>query len=341
MKKLSLIFIFYFSLSVIYGQKHFDFTVIDTEGQDHSLYKDYLDLGKTVVIKIFFVSCPPCNAIAKDVQQLYEEWGEGQGDVEFMEITTNRSDNDDDVERYKNTHGITFIGISADGGAREVTDQYKAGYFDTFWGTPSFAVISPNGQTEYGIFNMAQLDAQIEATGAERPSSDEQATNYQINFTWPDGHPVDWNSLQVKVASSNNPDLNFLVNPGSQGLSNIMLPDANYPAIDDPVLIIDYLDNNDLTLDVSGSDIIVLRKHILDLSPFIDEDQYLKSDVNGDGKISAIDIITMRKAILGFIDEFPNGVRSYVPNQNNIILNPNPGKTSEINVRMLKMGDLN
>lgn len=341
MKKLVLFPILFFCLQCVYGQKHFDFTVTDSEGQEHALYKDYLDQGKTVVIKIFFVSCPPCNAIAKDVQRLYEEWGEGQGDVEFMEITTNRSDGDEDVNFYKNTHGITFIGVSMDGGAREVTDQYKAGYFGTFWGTPSFAIVSPDGMTEYGIFNMDQLDTQIAATGAEKPSNNEETSNYNINFSWPDGHTPNLDKLGLKISSSSNPDLHYLINPDNQNLTNILLPNNNYANIEDPVLSIDYIDNSQLTLDVSGSDIIVLRKHILDLEPFNDQNQWLKSDVNGDGKVSSIDIITMRKAILGFINEFPNGVRSYVPDQNNIRLEPNSGQTTEINIKMLKMGNLN
>ncbi|MBK9106499.1 MAG: redoxin domain-containing protein [Saprospiraceae bacterium] len=41
-----------------------DFTVTDIHGQVHHLYADYLNQGKTVVIKIFFTTCPPCNSIA-------------------------------------------------------------------------------------------------------------------------------------------------------------------------------------------------------------------------------------------------------------------------------------
>lgn len=36
-----------------------DFTVTDIDGQVHHLYDDYLIHGKTVMIKIFFTTCPP------------------------------------------------------------------------------------------------------------------------------------------------------------------------------------------------------------------------------------------------------------------------------------------
>ncbi|HQX45177.1 MAG TPA: hypothetical protein PK209_11520, partial [Saprospiraceae bacterium] len=41
-----------------------DFTITDYNNKVHKLYSDYLNKEKVVVLKLFFVACPPCNAIA-------------------------------------------------------------------------------------------------------------------------------------------------------------------------------------------------------------------------------------------------------------------------------------
>ena len=75
--------------------------------------------------------------------------------------------------------------------------------------------------------------------------------------------------------------------------------------------------------------------------PFSDDEKEMASDVNGDGKISSIDIITLRKVILGLDLLFPNNVKSYIPDQNNIPVLQDPGAEINIDVKMIKMGDLN
>jgi len=49
-----------------------DFTVTDIDGQVHHLYADYLNQGKTVMIKIMFTTCPPCHSIAPFMEPLYQ-----------------------------------------------------------------------------------------------------------------------------------------------------------------------------------------------------------------------------------------------------------------------------
>ncbi len=71
-----------------------NFTIADSWGTTHRLYEDYLDQGKTVLIKIFYTSCPPCNQIAPYLEPLYQEWDAGQGDVQFIELSILASDTD-------------------------------------------------------------------------------------------------------------------------------------------------------------------------------------------------------------------------------------------------------
>jgi len=150
-----------------------NFIITDTEGQEHNLYEDYLDNGTTVVIKLFFTSCPPCKSIAPHVQQLYEDWGEGNFDVEFFELSTQSFDHDPRINTYKNTYGITFPGAGIDGGGLAALAPYLSGDFGPYFGTPQFAVIAPDGTVTFGVGgsgNTGRINAlndAIEATGAE------------------------------------------------------------------------------------------------------------------------------------------------------------------------------
>jgi hypothetical protein len=57
---------------------------------------------------------------------------------------------------------------------------------------------------------------------------------------------------------------------------------------------------------VNTLDIIVLQKHLLGKQPIKTIDQFIAADINHDGVINVMDMISLRKAILGMIDEFPN-----------------------------------
>ena len=329
-------------LATIIAQEHFEFEVTDTDGQVINLYQDLLNEGKTVVIKIFFVSCPPCNAIAKDVQALYEQWGEGEYDVEFIEVTTLTGDSDNDVKGYKALHGITFPSVSAEGGAIDVTNEYKSGYFGVYWGTPSFAVISPDGSTWYGSgSNLTTIDQRISATGAQGTNQGTTPTNVNINIAWTKDDPGDAQALDLKIVSASNPSVEYSLSGTNPSLVQFQYPNEQIPEINDPILVVNYTSNENLTRKVTASDITVMRKHILDFQPLTNPEHLIAADVNGDGKISSIDIITLRKVILGFDLAFPNNVPNYIPESNNIPIVINPGGSINIDIKMIKMGDLN
>lgn len=58
---------------------------------------------------------------------------------------------------------------------------------------------------------------------------------------------------------------------------------------------------------ISTWDIVLIRKHILNVNPFTQDHEYIAADVNGDNKVSTFDIVLIRKLILGIDDEFPTG----------------------------------
>ena len=143
-----------FTFQVGISQTVQDFTVTDTDGVTHELYADYLDQGKTVLIKIFWAGCPPCNAIAKDVQALYVKWEAGDGDVEFIELGDKSFENDQAVIDYKTRHGITFVSVSPDGNSIAALEQFS------YSGTPTFIVVAPDRSMIFDPL-LSEVDAAI------------------------------------------------------------------------------------------------------------------------------------------------------------------------------------
>lgn len=152
-----------------------DFTITDSDGNEHTLYADYLNQGKTVLIEIFFTTCPPCNAIAPYIEPLYEEWGAGDFDVEFFDLSDKSFDTDALVNAYKANHGHTYPAAGSEGGSLQAVAPYKQGMFGPFYGTPTFIVIAPDGTVQYDVDGsnnaetIANIDAAIAATGAQKP----------------------------------------------------------------------------------------------------------------------------------------------------------------------------
>lgn len=149
-----------------------NFTVTDSWGNIHRLYEDYLDQGVTVVIKVFYVACPPCNAIAPHLEPLYQSWGGGDADVQFIELSIKQTDTDALVNGYKNNHQTTYPASGGQGGSVAAVTPYTSGMFGVYTGTPTFVVIAPDKTVNYDVsgFNIQgtidAIDAAIEATGA-------------------------------------------------------------------------------------------------------------------------------------------------------------------------------
>ncbi|MBT8231440.1 MAG: T9SS type A sorting domain-containing protein, partial [Bacteroidia bacterium] len=64
--------------------------------------------------------------------------------------------------------------------------------------------------------------------------------------------------------------------------------------------------NNDFLNGVSTIDLIFIQRHILGLQPFDSPYKYIAGDVNNDNDITAIDLVELRKLILGINDDFPD-----------------------------------
>ncbi len=334
-----LILLFTLAADKISSQQAPNFTITDSDGTTHQLYEDYLDKGITVAIKFFFVDCPPCNSIAPHVQTLYEDWGEGVFDVQFLELSDKSWDNNTDVADYKTLHSLTFPGVGQDGGSLDAVEPYKDGTWGSWKGTPSFAVIAPDKSVVYNTGGIgtsgriANLDAAIAATGAiGDPANQVQPAVFNFSFTDPFGNNAD--GVEIFLSDSDNPAVFYPIS--GQNLSITSLQDQ-FPGITNPVL--SFQKSGTAVQQISPLDMLLLRKHILSIIPIIDPALQIAADANGDGTISPLDMLILRKLILTIITEFPVETYSFLPAE--LPISILAGQTQDIEVKAIKIGDLN
>lgn len=312
-----------------------DFTVTDVDGQIHRLYADYLDQDKVVVIKFFFTTCPPCIANAPSWQQEYVEWGAGSQGVEFFNMTTLSSDNNPAVINFENAYGQTMKGISSSGGSLNVVNPFKSGTYGAWYGTPSFVVIAPDRTLQYPVF-FNELDAAIETAKGNTsvpPTTVNLVLPADFN-TIPEGHV----KFYVSPANQNSPKIEILKN--NQGLLSFSYPSAQYPEMTNPEVYMESF-GPAYTTRVSASDILAIQKHILQLTLLNSPEKLLAADVNSDNKITANDMLNIRKVILGLSTGFPNSTPSYKAIPERKSFSPSPGNTVSLDFSVVKMGNVN
>lgn len=299
-------------LQFSFAQTAPDFQVTDSQGNEHQLYADYLDQGKTVMIKIFFTTCPPCNAIAGYMEEMYIEWGSGDHDVEFFELSDKSFDTDELVNNYKAVFGQTFPGVGSEGGSLDAVVPYKNGTFGQFWGTPTFIVISPDGTVNFNVSGpntqgtLAAIDAAIAATGAEKPEDEEEnmdtiAVAGKVEFYYtPTG------IANVRVALVNVNDHSDVLAFDSTDTNGEFLIEFDSSSVDLNQYEILPTKTNAPKNGVSGVDLIIIQKHILGIAPLTEVQNLLAMEANLNAGISALDIIKFLKIMLGETPNFPD-----------------------------------
>lgn len=332
------------------GQNAIDFTFTDTKGEEHSLYEDYLDQGKTVLIDWFFVDCPPCNTFAPTLQEIYEEWGEGAEDVEFFSLSNKTWDSNEDVIVYEDRHQLTNPGAGNDGGAYDISTLYHDSEFGPIYSTPHFTVIAPNG-TVYpdvdGIGTEGRIEAIHEAISAARAMVEPTDTmvvvsetidtfNYQFSLLDTRGKSV--TGVNYIIQSSDGIGPIYPITIPDDGKLTIIDFETTYPNLTNPIISF-----NKTGGDLDGvftSDIILILRHLLGIQPFDQSYQYVAADVSNDGSVSAADMSIIRKSILQQLDGYPSGITwKFEPNQ--LILDlDQPGDTN-IEIQAIKIGDVN
>jgi hypothetical protein len=102
---------------------------------------------------------------------------------------------------------------------------------------------------------------------------------------------------QVEVELGNTGIMDMTAEDGLYAFHN--MPMGGSYAVE-PTKDIDYLNG------VSTLDIIIIQRHILNQTPFTSPYKMIAADVNNSQDVSAIDLIELRKLILGIYDELPS-----------------------------------
>lgn len=291
--------------SYAFAQPAPDFTATTSTGQTIHLYQDYLNQGKTVVLKLFFTTCPPCNAMAPLMEPFYQSWGGGDGDVEFISLSIMSFDNNLKVNTYKQLYGHTFPGVGSQGGSLTAITPYTNGTYGQFLGTPTFIVIAPNGSVRFdprganAAATLDSVDVAIQNTGAERPPVSYTATGKVTFGTGTEGvagvvigiEGVD-EALDTTDAEGN---FNFTIDLSSEATYTLTASkDVHYRN------------------GISNLDVIQIRRHILNLQLFDTAYEMLAADINGDQDISVLDIVLLTQVILVITDHPGMGDPSWI-----------------------------
>lgn len=152
------------------------------------------------------------------------------------------------------------------------------------------------------------------------------------------------------IVESNAPEANRTIRSDANGNYNMSNLPANYN------YTVSVEDNKDMMNGVSTLDLVYIQRHILGLEEFDDARKTIAADIDNSQKITASDLVALRKAILGITDNFPNGQKSwrFVTSDMNTSANVNPfpfkekyvyNNLSELksnqNFFAIKIGDIN
>ena len=314
MKYLIVILLFLPALS--FAQPAPDFLVTDSDGIQHRLYADYLDQDKTILIEIFFTTCPPCRSIASSVEIYYQEWGAGMHDVEFIELSNKSFDTDALVNAYKNEFGITYPSVGVDGGSLDAIVPYTNGTYGPNSGTPTFIVIGPDGEVNFDVDGQdlwTELDEALYATGAMKPGDDPDTTDMT-----PDPEPVEVEGRVISFADGaqgiGNAQVVVLDGDGGEMFRDTTDADGAYSFVIDSAVFADtdmfiYVEKSiNPTNGVTATDLVQIQKHLLGLDKFDFAELLFASDANLSQSISATDLLFLKRLLLELEDGFADGL---------------------------------
>jgi hypothetical protein len=118
-----------------------DFTITTTDGITRNLYST-LDSGKTVFIDLFYTTCSWCQYYSPIIEEIYQNTGAGEGDIEFWGISNNLYDPDPVIDQYRLNYNITNPCAGPDGGGTTAHTIVISG--QNFQGWPTYCVVCPD-----------------------------------------------------------------------------------------------------------------------------------------------------------------------------------------------------
>lgn len=299
MKKYLILIAAFCFLNTSFAQTAPDFTITATDGQSYSLYADFLNQGQTLVFEVMFTTCPPCNSFAPYLEPLYQDWGAGNYQVEFLSLSNKFFDSNADVADWLIGHNSTFLGAGEDGGALDAIMPYTSGQFGFFSGTPTFVVIAPDGTVSFNVGSGQNfqakadaIEAAIIATGATKPPV---SVNFDGMVETANGAPVALTQLGIAPINNN---IYVTTIAGDFAFNELLQQDSTYQLTAEK----DVFPTNGITT----FDMVLIQKHILNIEPFDSPYKLIAADINDSGTVSTFDLVELRKIILFINLDFPN-----------------------------------
>ncbi len=267
-----------------------DFTVTTSDGVQRSLYADYLDQGKAVVLQLFFTTCPICVEMSPLLEPFYYEWGSGSGPVEFISLSIRANDSNDDVKRYKSMVGHSFPGVGNDGGSLTAIQPYTNGTYGFFASSPTFVVIAPDRSVQYNpkgssfTSTIDSIEQALKNTGITKP-----AVDFELKGIVLSSDSMGVKNVQIKVRNEG-PDSTFSDSTGQFNFTFPLVARNSYR--------LQIEKNDDPANGVTTFDVVKVQRHVLGIEPFTSHYQLLAADVDRSGAVTVADVIQMRRVVL-------------------------------------------
>lgn len=282
-----------------------DFNLTTTDGTQFSLYEGHLNEGRTVMLEIFFVDCPPCRRLAPQMATLHESLVEREIAVDFISISVVSGDDVARIEEFKTEFKHDWDFVTRNEESIAALQPYQDGTFGTYFGTPTTIVIAPDGTVSNIRGNIGidgdwtgKLEEKILETQADKmeevPMNPPPATAVVTGGIT----TVKGNGLAgVTINFSGGKDTAIISNDLGNFQTGSLLADTTYTVTLEK--------NDDVNNGVTTLDIVLVSKHILGIEPFVEDYQNIAADVNKSGAITTFDLVIMRQVILGILDAFP------------------------------------
>lgn len=143
-----------------------DFTVVDIQGNSHSLYADILDQGKIAIVQIAATWCPPCWNLheAGVLQQMHEAFGpDGTDQVRVLWYEADPNTDYADIHGF----GVNTIGDWVEGTTYPIVNesplQLDMGIWRP-WGYPTINVVRPSDRAiVLNVGLISSFQGQVEA----------------------------------------------------------------------------------------------------------------------------------------------------------------------------------
>ncbi|MCB0600674.1 MAG: T9SS type A sorting domain-containing protein [Saprospiraceae bacterium] len=283
--------------SALRSQEVPDFVLHDSEGNTHQL-SAYLQNNQYVVLEFFHSLATQANSMAYDLEQLYEVWGNGEFKVQFLAVSLRDFDDNATLNKFKVKYRASFPHCGVDGGALTNMTPWTDGIYGQIRLLPSFVIISPDSTVVFDIRDnntlalLDSIDHTLYRLGARKPF----IVKGQVTM---DDSPMQEVQVEADDEMTHN---NRVVLTNLEG-KYIHVFDST-PS--DRSILFRPIKNDRHDNGVSTWDIVFTIKHILGQEPFTTIEELIAADINHDERISAIDVVEMRKMVLGIDTVFKN-----------------------------------